>query len=230
MRPRQRRRRRHEHRQPPDGASRRTRPPRSPAGQLRAGGPEVGRGLVPRPDGRHRGPVRGHGRRPRPAPSPRQGDRLGHRRVLDAAARHRRAHRPRVGEGPDRRPDARDPAPHRALAARRRRPHPAGRALDHRRLRRAPGRRRDAHRVDHRRLRRARRGAHHLRHGPPSRGQGGRGLGGPRGRRAATSTSTTRRTRARTSTSTSSAPTAARTSSCRAPPRASRSTAWRPTG
>ena len=92
MRPRQRRRRRHEHRQSPDGPSRRTRPPRPPTGELHARRPEVGRGLVPRPRRRHRGPVRGHDRRPGPAAPPRQGDRLGHRRVLDAAARHRGAH------------------------------------------------------------------------------------------------------------------------------------------
>ena len=125
--------------------------------QLPARRPEVGRGVVPREGRRHPGPVRGDDRRPRPAASSRQGHRLGHRRVLDAAAGHRRAHRPRIGQGPDRRADARDPAPHRAVAARRRRPRPARRADDHGRLRRPPGRRRDADGVDHRRLRGARR-------------------------------------------------------------------------
>ena len=48
-----------------------------------------------------------------------------------------------------------DPAPDRALAARGHRPHDDGRGADHRRLRRAAGRRRHAHRVDLRRLRRA---------------------------------------------------------------------------
>ena len=193
--------------------------------------PEVGRGLVPDPLRRHRGPVRGHDRRSRPAPPSRQGDRLGHRRVLDAAAGHRRTDRPRVGQGPDRRPDARDPAPHRALVAWRRRPGPARRADDHRRLRRPPGRRRDADRVDHRRLRRARRGAHHVRHGaPPASGKVAAVSVGHRRTGCRCSTSTTPRIRAPTSTSTSSAPTPGRTSSCRAPPRASRSTGPPPTG
>ena len=71
---------------------------------------------------RHAGPVRGDHRRPRPAAPARQGHGLGDGRVLDAAARHGRAQRPRVGQGPHRRADPRDPAAHRALAARRRRP------------------------------------------------------------------------------------------------------------
>ena len=108
-------------------------------------------------------------------------------------------------QGPDRRADARDPAAHRALAARRRRPDPARRADDHGRLRRAPGRRRHADRVDHRRLRRARRGAHHVRDGAAPRREGRGGLGRDRRRACRCSTSTTRRTRAPTSTSTSSA-------------------------
>ena len=132
-------------------------------------------------------------------------------------------------EGPDRRPDPRDPAPHRALAARRRRPDPARRADDHRRLRRPPGRRRHPHGVDHRRLRRARGGAHHLRHGAPPRRQGRRGLGRARRRRAAARPRLLARTRAPRSTSTWSARTPAPTSSCRAPPRASRSTGRRRT-
>ena len=76
--------------------------------------------------------MRGDDRRPRPAAPPRQGHRLGHRRVLDAAAGDRRADRPRVGQGPDRRPDARDPAADRPVAARRGRPDAARRADDHR--------------------------------------------------------------------------------------------------
>ena len=44
-----------------------------------------------------RGPVRGDDRRPRPAAPARQGHRLGDRRVLDAAAGHRRADGSRVG-------------------------------------------------------------------------------------------------------------------------------------
>ena len=136
--------------------------------------------------------MRGDDRRPRPAAPPRQGHRLGHRRVLDAAAGDRRADRPRVGQGQDRRPDPRDPAPHRALAARRRRPDPARRADDHRRLRRPPGRRRDADRVDHRRLRRAGRGAHHLRHGAPPRRPRSRRLASGSSTACRCSTSTTR--------------------------------------
>ena len=46
--------------------------------------------------------MRGDDHRSRPAAPPGQGHGLGDRRVLDAAARDRRAHRPRVGEGADR--------------------------------------------------------------------------------------------------------------------------------
>ena len=158
--------------------------PRPAAGHVHARRPEVGRGLVPDPGRRHGGPVRGHDRGPGPAAPPRQGHGLGHRRVLDAAAGHRRADRARVGQGPDRRPDPRDPAPDRALAARRGGPGAARRAHDHRRLRRAPGRRRHAHRLDHRRLRRPGRRAHHLRHGAPPGRQGRGGLGRHRRRPA----------------------------------------------
>ena len=108
--------------------------------------------------------------------------------------------RPRVGQGPDRRPDPRDPAPHRPLAARRRRPRQARRADRDRRLRRAPGRRRDADGVDHRRLRRAGRGAHHVRHGAPADAAGRGDLGRHRRTGWRTSTSTTPRTRAPRST------------------------------
>ena len=68
---------------------------------------------------RHPGAVRGHDRGPRAAAPSRQGHRLGDRRVLDAAAGHGRTHRPRIGEGPDRRPNPRDPAADRSFAARR---------------------------------------------------------------------------------------------------------------
>ena len=129
------------------------------AGQLPARRPEVGRGLVHHPDRRHPRPVRGDDRGPRPAAPPRQGHRLGHRRVLDAAAGDGRADRARGRQGQARRADARDPAADRPVAARRGRPDPARRADDHDRLRRAPGRRRHADGVDHRRLRRAGRGA-----------------------------------------------------------------------
>ena len=108
--------------------------------------------------------------------------------------------RSRIGEGPDRRPDPRDPAPHRPLAARGRRPDAPRRADDHRRLRRAPGRRRHADRVDHRWLRRAGDGAHHLWHGAAADVQGRRRVGRHRRRRRRTSTSTTARTRAPRST------------------------------
>ena len=67
---------------------------------------------------------------------------LGDRRVLDAAGGDVRTQRPRggtrqaVGSHPG------DPAAHRAFAARGHRPDRDGRGADHRRLRRAPGRRR----------------------------------------------------------------------------------------
>ena len=146
-------------------------------------------------------------RGPRPAPPARQGHGLGHRRVLDAAARDRRADPARVGQGPDRRPDPRDPAPDRPLAARRRRPGQARRADGHRRLRRAPGRRRHPHRVDHRRLRRAR--AALITYGMERHlvGKVAAVSVGHRRRHRRCSTSTTRRTRTPRSTSTSSAPT-----------------------
>ena len=145
----------------------------------------------------------------------------GDRRVLDAAAGHRRTHRPRIGEGPHRRPHPRDPAADRPFAARRRRPRDSanGRSPSTATCSRpmaGRGRRRS------RWLRRARRGA--------------RGVQVERlliGKVAAvsvgiveaprTSTSTTPRTPGRKSTSTSSAPMPGRTSSCRAPPKASRS-------
>ena len=66
-----------------------------------------------------------------------------------------RAGRPRGGQGQAERPHPGDPAPHRPLAARGDRPGRARRGADHRRLRRAAGRRRHAHRVDLRRLPRA---------------------------------------------------------------------------
>ena len=209
---------------PAIGPRRRPRTERPAPGQLHPRRPEMGRGLVPRQDRRHRGPVRGDDRGPRPAAPARQGDRLGDRRVLDAAAGHRRAHRPRIGQGPDRRPDPRDPAADRALAARRRRPDQARRADDHRRLRRPPGRRRDAHRLDHRRLRGAGGRAHHLRHGAAPGRPRSRPCRSGSSTASRCSTSTTPRIRTPTSTSTSSAPTPARTSSSRARPRASRST------
>ena len=68
----------------------------------------------------------------------------------------------------------------------------ARRADGHRRLRRAPGRRRHAHRVDHRRLRRPRRGAHHVRHGAPPRRATSRRSASASSTASAASTSTTR--------------------------------------
>ncbi len=147
------------------GPRRRPSSRRAPPGHPDPRRPEVGRGLVPDPRRRHRGAVRRDHRGPGPAASSRQGDRLGDRRVFDAPAGHRRAQPTRVGQGPDRRPHPRDPAARRPLAARRRRPGQARRTDGHRRLRRAPGRRRHPDGVDHRRLRRPRRGAHHVRHG-----------------------------------------------------------------
>ena len=128
------------------------------------------------------------------------------------------------GQGPPRRPDARDPAPHRPVAARRRRPGQARRADGHRRLRRPPGRWRHALRLDHRRLRRPGRGA--------DRRRAWSGRSSARSRRSPSawsaasrcSTSTTPRIRTPRSTSTSWAPMPARTSSSRARRRAGRST------
>ena len=217
--------------QPPGGHLRRGRPrAHGPAPDRdHARGPEVGRGVVHDPVRRHAGAVRGHDRGPRPAAPPGQGHGLGHRHLRDAAAGDGRALRARVREGQDRRTDARDPAPGRAVAARRRGPVAARGADGDRRLRRHRRRRRDAHGVDHRRLRRPRGRADHLRHGPPPRRPRGRRVGRHHRRLASCSTSTTPRTRTPRSTSTSSAPTPARTSSSRARPRASRSTGRRST-
>ena len=65
--------------------------------------------------------------------------------------------RPRVGQGPHRRPHPRDLPPDRPLAARGHRLRGARREHHRPRLRRPPGRRRHPHRRDHRRVRRARR-------------------------------------------------------------------------
>ena len=230
MRPRPRRGDDDDHRQPAGSPAGRPRPARPAPGQLHARRPEVGRGLVPGPVRRHPGAVRGDHRGPRPAAPPRQGHGLGHRGVLDAAARHGRADRARV-----RRRAA-------SAAGRTRSSGSSGarcaasstctarRADGHRRLRRAPGRRRHAHRVDHRRLRRARGGAHHLRDGAPPRRARSRPSPSASSTASPSSTSTTARTRAPRSTSTSSAPTPGHTSSSRGRPRASRSTGPRPDG
>ncbi len=148
--------------------------------------PEVGGGLVPDPRRRHGGPLRGHDRGPRAATPAWQGERLGHRRVLHAAALHRRAGDARGDRRQDRRPDPRDTAPGRALAARGRRPRAPRRADGHGGLRRPAGRRRDPDGQHHRRLRGPRHSPHHLRHGAPPGRQGGGGLGrDPRGHPAA---------------------------------------------
>ena len=74
---------------------------------------------------------------------------LGHRRVLDAARIHPHALPPRDDDRAEG-PHPRDPAPHRPFAANRGRHGRPGRRGDrHRRLRRHPGRRRDAMRGDH---------------------------------------------------------------------------------
>ena len=88
------------------------------------------------------------GRRAHPAVVEGLGQGLGHRRVLDAAGLVARARRARSGAGQAERAHAGDPAPDRPVAARRRRPAPHARRADHRRLRRAAGRRRHPHRVD----------------------------------------------------------------------------------
>ena len=68
---------------------------------------------------------------------------------------HQHPLRPRVGQGPDRRPHPRDLPADRPLAARGHRLQGARREHHRARLRRAPGRRRHPHRGDHRRVRRA---------------------------------------------------------------------------
>ena len=70
------------------------------------------------------------------------------------------ASRPRSGEGQAVGPHAGDPAADRSVAARGHRPQDDARHADHGRLRRAAGRRRDAHRVDLRRVDRAARRVH----------------------------------------------------------------------
>ena len=95
---------RHDDREPRPG-----RPPvRAPAGRAAPGHddprrPEVGRGVVPHPRRRHRGPVRRHDRGSRPAAPARQGQRLGHRRVLHAPALDRGADPARGDRRQDRR-------------------------------------------------------------------------------------------------------------------------------
>ena len=185
-------------------SGRRATPARPAPDRDHARGPEVGRGVVHDPLRRHPGAVRRDDRGPRPAAPPRQGHGLGHRHLRDAAARDRGALRARGREGQDRRPDPRDPAAGRALAARRRGPDPARGADRHRRLRRHRRRRRHADRVDHRRLRRPRGRAHHLRDGPPPGRSRRRRVGRDHRRHHGCSTSTTPRTRGPRSTSTSS--------------------------
>ena len=94
-------------------------------------------------------------RRPRSAVAEGLGQGLGHRRVLDAAGIVAGARRARSRTRQAERPYAGDPAADRPVVARRHRPARDARRAAHRRLRRAPGRRRHAHRVDLRRLDRA---------------------------------------------------------------------------
>ena len=82
--------------------------------------------------------------------------RLGQRGVRDAAAIDEHPLGPRVGEGPDRRPDPRDLPADRPLAAGRDRLQGPRREHHPARLRRTAGRRRHPDRRDHRRVRRAR--------------------------------------------------------------------------
>ena len=110
------------------------------------------RGLLPGPLRRHACALHREPRRAGAGLAARRRQGLGHGRIRHAAARHARAHAARGDAGQAGRPHAGDPAPDRPLAARRRRPEGARRAPDHHRLRRAPGRRRHAHRRDHRRL------------------------------------------------------------------------------
>ena len=99
----------------------------------------------------------------------------------------------------------------------------ARRADDHRRLRRAPGRRRHALRLDHRRLRRARRGAHGRGPRADARRQGRGGLGRRRRRDRHARPRLLRGLARRGRHERRRRPTPARTSRSRAPPRACRS-------
>ncbi|CAA9316440.1 MAG: Ribonuclease PH, partial [uncultured Nocardioidaceae bacterium] len=131
--------------------------------------------------------LRQHGR---PAVAQGVRPRLGDRGVRDAAVLHPHPVRPRVGQGPDRRPDPRDLPARGPFAACGHRPQGA-RGEHHRpRLRRPPGRRWDPHRRDHRGVRRAGRrlcapARHRRAAGPAAVGVGRRGLGGDHRRRAA---------------------------------------------
>ena len=137
------------------------------------------------------------------------GQRLGHRRVRDAAGLDRRPQAARHLEGQAGRPRGRDPAPDRPLAAGRRRLQGARRTQRLRRLRRARSRRRHPLRGDHRRLRRAAPGLPEAARQEGDRddaadrlGRRGQRRHGRRPRRSATST--TPRTRPPRSTPTSS--------------------------
>ena len=109
--------------------------------------------------GQHEGDLHRERRGSRAAVPAQHRQGLGHRRVRHAAARHQHAHAARGDAGQGRRPDAGDSAADRPIAALGHQPAGARRAHDLDRLRRHPGRRRHAHRVDHRRLRRAGAGA-----------------------------------------------------------------------
>ena len=127
----------------------------------RAGRPEVGRRLAASiRQGDTHVALRGHDRGPHPAAPARQGHGLGDRRVRDAAGARRRsacsASRSRAGSG------GRTYEIQRLIGRSLRGvvdTAALGRAHRDHRLRRPPGRRRHALRVDHRRLRRARAGA-----------------------------------------------------------------------
>ena len=115
------------------------------------------RGLGARGVRQHPGALRGLGHPGRAALAQGQRPGLGDRGVRDAAALDQHPLRPRVGQGPDRRPHPRDLPAGRPLAARRDRLQGARREHHRARLRRAAGRRRHPHGGDHRRVRRARR-------------------------------------------------------------------------
>ena len=115
-------------------------------------GRQIRRRLVLGEVRRHPCAVHRLGGGPRPALAQRPGARLDHRRIRHAAALDPYAHRPRGHAPAAGRAHGGDPAADRPQPARGGRPRSAGRAPDHHRLRRAPGRRRHPHRVDHRRL------------------------------------------------------------------------------
>ena len=128
----------------------RARSRRTASGHDRAGIRPHGVGVGADLDRGDEGHLHGFGAGERSPLARRARDRLGHRRVRNAPGVNGRAQAARCDQGPGRRSLGRDPAPDRALAARRHRLRGARRADDLHRLRRSSGRWRHPLRVDHR--------------------------------------------------------------------------------